>query len=238
MNYVGSKRRIKKYILPILQEAIDSSSATVYIEPFGGGANVIDDIKCENRYYYDVHPQLTALLEHVAKTQGEDFPSTITEENYQMVRQHKEDFEDWYVGLVGFCPTFGSKYFGGYGRSKKGPVRDKSQETMRNLKAQAPKLRDVHFTCADFRDIEIPDGAVVYCDPPYRLTTNYRSTKAFPYEEYYDWCRNVSKRAKIFMSEAEMPEDFKMIWEKELRQQLDIADGARSKFRPERLYTI
>ena len=44
MKYIGSKRRLKKSITPILQKAIDDTCATVYLEPFGGGR------KCNRRY--------------------------------------------------------------------------------------------------------------------------------------------------------------------------------------------
>lgn len=37
MKYIGSKRRLKKYLIPVLQKAIDDNHATYYIEPFGGG---------------------------------------------------------------------------------------------------------------------------------------------------------------------------------------------------------
>ena len=37
MKYMGSKSRIAKYIVPILQESIDSNNVTTYIEPFVGG---------------------------------------------------------------------------------------------------------------------------------------------------------------------------------------------------------
>lgn len=37
MKYMGSKSRIAKYIVPILQECIDSNNVTTYIEPFVGG---------------------------------------------------------------------------------------------------------------------------------------------------------------------------------------------------------
>lgn len=46
---MGSKARIAKYIVPILQECIDSNNVNTYIEPFVGGANIIDKIKCKNR---------------------------------------------------------------------------------------------------------------------------------------------------------------------------------------------
>lgn len=38
MVYVGSKRKLKKHIVPILQKCIDDSGFTTYVEPFVGGA--------------------------------------------------------------------------------------------------------------------------------------------------------------------------------------------------------
>lgn len=35
---MGSKSRITKYIVPILQDIIDKNNITTYIEPFVGGA--------------------------------------------------------------------------------------------------------------------------------------------------------------------------------------------------------
>lgn len=41
MRYVGSKNRIAKYIIPIIQKEIDDNNITTYYEPFiGGGATV------------------------------------------------------------------------------------------------------------------------------------------------------------------------------------------------------
>ena len=48
MKYVGSKNKLAKYIVPILQKIIDSNGIQKYIEPFCGGCNVIDKIKCKN----------------------------------------------------------------------------------------------------------------------------------------------------------------------------------------------
>ena len=49
MVYQGSKAKLRKYIVPILQKCIDDNNITTYIEPFCGGCNVIDHIKCYNR---------------------------------------------------------------------------------------------------------------------------------------------------------------------------------------------
>lgn len=46
---MGSKAKITKYIVPIIQRKIDESGARYYVEPFAGGCNVIDKIKAEYR---------------------------------------------------------------------------------------------------------------------------------------------------------------------------------------------
>ena len=48
MKYMGSKNRIAKHIVPIIQRYIDKTNPKSYIEPFVGGANVIDKIRYHN----------------------------------------------------------------------------------------------------------------------------------------------------------------------------------------------
>lgn len=113
-----------------------------YLEPFVGGANMIDKIKCYRKCGSDTHPYLIALLKHVQQT-TDDLPDTITEEEYNAVRTNQSNYPDWYVGLVGFC-TFGAKWFGGYPRGFKADgvtPRDITNEAIRNIKKQAPNLK-------------------------------------------------------------------------------------------------
>ena len=53
MKYVGSKARISRHILPIIQGAIDRNGIETYVEPFVGGGNLIDKVHCQNRIGYD-----------------------------------------------------------------------------------------------------------------------------------------------------------------------------------------
>lgn len=53
MKYVGSKARISRHILPIIQGAIDRNGIETYVEPFVGGGNLIDKVHCHNRIGYD-----------------------------------------------------------------------------------------------------------------------------------------------------------------------------------------
>ena len=112
MQYVGSKNRLSKQLAPIIQSYIDGmgEKCNGYWEPFVGGANMIDKIKCEYKYGTDKHKYLIALLRHVQHT-VDDLPNTITEDEYKAVNANPNNYSDWYVGLVGFC-SFGGKWWG------------------------------------------------------------------------------------------------------------------------------
>ena len=64
---MGSKSRIAKYIVPIIQSYIDKNNMETYIEPFVGGANIIDKVKCGKKYGFDKNKYLIALLQRVQK---------------------------------------------------------------------------------------------------------------------------------------------------------------------------
>lgn len=214
MIYMGSKARLSKELAPIIQSYIDETNAIGYIEPFVGGANMIDKIKCNKKYGFDTHKYLIALLQQAQKDTSV-FPDTFDEKLYKDVRKQMEaKYEDWFIGLVGFC-SFGGKWFSGYPRSFKNDgvtPRDMPNEIIRNLKKQAPNLKNITFHCRDFRTIkpEKVNGYVIYCDPPYRGTTKY-ATDSFPYDEFYEWCRAMSKNNVVLISEYWMPDDFECI---------------------------
>lgn len=150
MRYLGSKAKIAKDIVPIIQSYIDNNGIEQYWEPFVGGANIIDKINCKVRVGTDIHPQLVALLQQ-AQTDISVFPDTISEEEYKEVKNNKDKYPDWYVGLVGFC-SFGSKYWGGYRRSydKEGRAKDETKGVIDNIKKQALNLKDISFNCLDY----------------------------------------------------------------------------------------
>lgn len=241
MKYVGSKNRLSKDLAPIIQSYITYTTKG-YLEPFVGGGNMIDKIKCNNKIGCDIHKELIALLNHV-KTTTSDIPITITEDEYNHVKANMQNYDDWYIGLVGYCSTFGAKYFGGYARGFKEDKitpRDIPSEGIRNLKQQAPNLKDIKFIHTKFQDIpkDKIKGYVIYCDPPYRGTTKYK-TDEFPYEEFYQWVKDMSVNNTVLISEYWMPDDFTCIWEKEHKTLLDSnkSSGDDGNIRMERLYT-
>lgn len=79
MTYVGSKRRLAKYIAPIIQKCIDEHDIKNYYEPFVGGANMIEHIVCQNRYGNDIHKELIAMFKELQK--GTPPPKRFHEKN-------------------------------------------------------------------------------------------------------------------------------------------------------------
>ena len=147
---------------------------------------------------------------------------TESNEEYNNVMNNIKDYDKWYVGFVGFLCSFGAKFFGGYARGKdgKGNPRNYARESFDNLKKQHPNLKNIIFKNCSFQDVNNISGYVIYCDPPYKGTTKYK-TDPFPYDEYYDWCRKMSKNNIVLCSEYNMPYDFECIWSKETKANFD-----------------
>lgn len=239
MRYVGSKNRLSKELAPIIQSYI-TDETVAYIEPFVGGANMIDKIKHHNKIGSDLHKELIALHNY-NKDNASLIPSKISEEEYNKVKQNPDIYESWYVGLVGFCASFGAKYFGGYARNKKGDNDGEwSAGAIKNLKRQSPNIQGIKFECKSFQDYKPLDykNCVFYLDPPYRKTLSY-STGKFPYEEFDKWAIELAKNNTVLISEYQMPEDqFTCIWRKDTTVSITNQGDVKSKKRVEKLFKV
>lgn len=231
MQYLGSKNRISKELKPIIERYFNVNT-TKYIEPFVGGANMIDKIDFDRKIGSDVNPYLIALLQYVQDVNNR-LPETITENEYTEVKVNMSQYEDWYVGLVGFCGSYGAKFFGGFANGN--DRRDRPSEAIRNLAKQAPHLQGITFNCGDYSVYSNVKEAVIYCDPPYRGTTKYK-TDGLNYEAFYEWCVMLAEHNTVLISEYNMPTDrFECVWEREYSVNLDAKREAKST-RIERLY--
>lgn len=86
----------------------------------------------------------------------------------------------------------------------------------------------------DYRNLHIPAGAVVYCDPPYANTAGYGGT--FDHKAFYSWCRAVGRRLPLFISEYWMPSDFRCVAEHEVRALAGATTNALTRI--EKIFTI
>ena len=69
------------------------------------------------------------------------------------------------------------------------------------------RLQSLESLEMDYRDVQLPDGCVVYCDPPYAGTNGYGLHKsAFDQEAFWNWARKCERL--LFISEYSAPVDF------------------------------
>lgn len=235
MKYMGSKARHAKELLPIILK--DHKPEMWYVEPFVGGANMIDKVSPEvapKRLGCDVHEYLIALWQAVSN--GWVPPSAFTEEDYNQVKANKDAYPRELVGYVGFALSYSGKWFGGWRRDGAGK-RDYVTESYKNAQKQFPQLQGVHFRNKSVFDIDFSKcgQSTIYCDPPYAGTTKYKDD--FDHERFYEWCRDRHKDGhKVFISEYWMPDDFICVWSKEVNNSLTRDTG--SKKGVERLFTL
>lgn len=238
---MGSKNRITKYIVPIIQKYIDDNKIKRYYEPFLGGANVIDKVKCDYKIGSDLNQYLIALLNRVKSKQP--LYDSVSKELYDKARiafynNDNSEFQDWQIGCIGFLASYNGRGFSGgyakpgYEQTKHGQrFRDYYQESKRNILAQADSLQDVNMFACDYRDLNNTyelQNFVIYCDPPYKNTKQYENSHKFNYDEFWDCMRNWSKNNIVLISEMEAPDDFDCIWKQDVSRSIKANDKERA----------
>lgn len=231
---MGSKNRIAKYLLPIILK--DRKEGQYYVEPFVGGANMIDKVEGK-RIGADFNKPLINALKLI-RDSPTSIPDIITEDDYNKAKIVKDTNNHGLTGFTGFAMSFGGKWFGGYRRDVKGTkgcidnMKTQTRRSKQNAIKQSENIQDVLFIQSPFQNLHIPNNSIIYCDPPYQGTTKYK-TGDFNHAEFWEWCRAKAKEGhQVFISEYNAPEDFKCVYSHELTNSLN------NKKATEKLFTI
>ncbi len=214
MKYMGSKQRIAKYILPIMLDEARKNNIKTWVEPFLGGANVIDKVPDDEfkRFGVDINPHtiqsLIAIRDYVDK-----LPDEVSEEYYKSLKGKEPDpITSW----IRFVASFGGKFENGYAREKGSDSTTFIGYGKRNAQKQSPFLQNVDLRQGSYEQFYTLSGCLIYCDIPYKGTTSYKTEK-FNHDEFWGWCRHVSKNNIVFISEYEAPDDFEVVWEGDIK---------------------
>lgn len=206
---MGSKNRIAKYILPIMLK--NRKQDQYWVEPFVGGGNVIDKVD-GLRIGADLNKWVIDALKSIRDSVNE-LPRNNTEFTEQDYKKLRLNDEYKHKGYAGFAFSYGSKWLGGWSRSKRNI--DYVKEAYNSAAKQSEKLFGVKLFNAKYDDLIIPDNSIIYCDPPYKNTTKYRDE--FNHELFWEWCRKkVNEGHTVYISEYNAPEDFVCVWQKEI----------------------
>ena len=196
---------------------------------------MIDKVPAKIRRGNDMAKFAVATLRAVSE--GWIPPEKLTFQEYIEIKENPQNFAPELVGFAAHCCTFGGKLWGGYARNnrREGDNSTVPGQQSRSLVLQGKKMRGVKFTSIDYRDMIIPSGSTVYCDPPYEGTTGYKIK--FCHDTFWNWAEKVSNGgSRVFVSEYQAPENWKCVWEKGAASSLDMDRGSKSAI--ERLFTI
>jgi len=213
MKYMGSKNRIAKEILPIMLKEANLKGITTWIEPFVGGANMIDKVPNVFKRIgidYSSHT-IEALI--AVRDLVDELPNELTEDEYKQLKGiEPEPIKSW----LRFVASFGGKLDNGYAREKGSDKTTFVGYGKRNAQKQNPKLQGVKFINGSYDEYSDFKNCLIYCDPPYEGTTSYK-TGIFDHTNFWNWCRKMSENNLVFISEYKSPDDFICVWEGELK---------------------
>jgi DNA adenine methylase len=216
MQYLGGKSRIAKPVSEIINKV---SFDRNFVSLFCGSCAIESKIISVSKTLNDSHEYLISMFQAIQL--GWKIPDDITKEQYDNIKNHKDENKAL-SGFAGFACSFGGKWFGGYAHLKNYEYKNYALYSKNSLLRKMKGLQDAQFTCLDYRQVYIPNGSVVYCDPPYEGTTKYSNSNDFNHNQFWDYMRLIGKNNTIFISEYNAPKDFISIWEKKQVVKFDV----------------
>ena len=249
MKYMGSKNRIAKYIVPILEKAYYDNDCEIFIDACCGGCNLIDKINPNiPRYANDYNKYLIEMWKGLQK--GVQYPTEIDKSLYNTARdvfngkercfEHVMNLGKDILGWIGFMASYNGRFFdGGYSghnvEVKGAKNRDYITENINNILNQKRDLVGVVFSNKSLFDLTPTKKALIYFDIPYKNTKQYSISKDFDYEKFYEKCKELKQKGHIiFISEYGMPSYFKCVWSKEIKTHMN----QKAEDRVEKLFTL
>lgn len=225
MQYLGGKKKLAPTIARFLESRRREPSQP-FVDLFCGSAAIVAAMTGP-RAAFDASEALITLYKQMQA--GWDPPYYLSEETYKILRK-RSDPTNPLTAFAGHGCSYGGKLWGGYARDPNGG-RNFAATARASLLSTMRKLRGVPFACCDYRDASIPDGALVYCDPPYIATT---STYADPTVDadladeieatdfdsvaFWRWAELLSRRCDVFVSEYVAPPTWRVAWSAEVRK--------------------
>lgn len=177
MRYCGGKARIVKHIAPVI---LDLARGRPVIEPFCGGLSMtmaLSPVKIS-----DSSEPLVTLIEAVREGWR---PPAVSEDDYKRLRKDRSD--PVLRAYAGLCCSWGGKWFGGYAKGHSTNPRPQ-ETTAKTLVKRVEATAHIPLSLSDYREIDVPSGSLVYCDPPYLNSTNgYPPGVRFDHEEFWNW---------------------------------------------------
>lgn len=202
----------------------------VLYEPFIGGGAMTAALAPHFDHVYASDNHLDLILMWDDLKMGWEPPRAVSQQEYENLRHAPSSA---LRGFVGYGCSWGGKWFGGYAKTE---GRNYADESSRALLRDIEKMGNVAFGDLDYRRIRPIPGSVVYADPPYKGTTDYRGLD-FDSSVFWavmrSWVDECS--ATVYVSEYQAPRGWDEVWSvertRDMRSDLKTAERVT-----ERLY--
>ena len=247
--YMGSKQKLVDKIVPFILKrhpGVDS-----FYDLFGGGGSV--SLYVVRKYphldvvYNERSKAISALMQHLKD--GGDIPlDFVSRDEFES----KYAGNDWYAGLLQCAWTFGNNqksYL--YGK----PLEDFKRELAMLVTTGTADIDWLERTADELnkkeyvKDVstrlflnpkrydEVPiigERPIIYCDPPYEGTAEYREG-AFNHKQFYDWC--MAQTVPVYVSSYQVSDPrFKRVKAINTRSLLNSSKSKESSYNYENIY--
>ena len=239
MRYVGGKVKIAGWIAEnVLPHKGDK---TTYLEPFLGSASTFAKIAphFKRSIASDAHPDLMLMWQ--ALVNGKTPPNHVSRETYESLRFAEPSA---LRGLVGFGSSFSGKWFGGY----TDVVFDKHvfrntkpflATAVRSFSKVVPALKMATLCNLDYKQHNVTDDFLVYCDPPYRGTQGYGGLPLFDSDQFWEVAESWANiGATVIVSEENAPSNWRVIASRQLKHRLKVSTTDTAEQRSEKLWML
>jgi len=184
LNYTGGKYKLLPQILPLFPK---ENEYTTFVDLFCGGCNVAVNIKNKNVIANDYSTQLIDIYKYFQESGKEQVYKDIYEaiDKYKLSKTNKEGYialrseynktKEIKLLYVLICFSFNNQIRfnskGGYNMPFGTDRSSFNSALEERLGLFIDGIKDIQFVNKSFELVGIPEGSLVYIDPPYLIST-------------------------------------------------------------------
>ena len=201
MQYPGGKARNAKEIADYINRVI---GILPYLEPFCGALSVGCKVNAKDKTMSDVDTYMISMWRAVQN--GWQPPVDVSEEMYKTIRKTPDAYPKEMAAFVSYACSFAAAG-GGYARDKVGT--NYALTGSNSVMKKKPFLKRMNFFECSYTHWASVTGAVIYCDPPYKDTSQeYRVNKKqrFDSDAFWEQVKLWANNNVVFISELSAPE--------------------------------
>ena len=101
---------------------------------------------------------------------------------------------------------------------------------------QSKSAKKTEFKNKDYKEFSGIKNSIIYLDPPYKKTIKKYKHNNLNYEDFYKWCKDMSKENIVLISGYQMPDDFEVVYE--FTKAKSTMQGGHHESKHEKLFMV